>query len=122
MFDHLGIHVKDVAASVAFYKAVLAPLGAKVCSEDENGAGLGPDGNAVLWLYAHKGAKTSKGAHIAFTAPDRKAVEKFHAAGLKAGGKDNGGAGLRAHYSPTYFAAFLIDPDGNNVEAVYMGG
>ena len=120
MFDHLGIHVKDVAASVAFYKAVLAPLGAKVCSEDENGAGLGPDGNAVLWLYAHKGAKTSKGAHIAFTAPDRKAVEKFHAAGLKAGGKDNGKPGIRADYSPDYYAAFAIDPDGYRIEA-YCG-
>ena len=90
MFDHLGLHVKDVKASVAFYKAVMAPLGGKVCSQDENGAGLGPDGNAILWLYANKGAK-GPGTHIAFTAPDRKAVEKFHAAGLKAGGKDNGG-------------------------------
>jgi catechol-2,3-dioxygenase len=125
MFDHLGLHVKDVAASVAFYKAVLAPLGAKVCSQDDSGAGLGPDGNAVLWLYAHKGAKgpnaSRVGTHVAFVAPDRKAVEKFHAAGLKAGGVDNGPAGLRADYSPTYFAAFLTDPDGNNVEAVYMG-
>jgi catechol 2,3-dioxygenase-like lactoylglutathione lyase family enzyme len=125
MFDHIGLHVRDVAASVAFYKAVMAPLGAKVCSQDESGAGLGPDGNAVLWLYAHKGAKgpnaTRVGSHIAFAAPDRKSVEKFHAAGLKAGGVDNGPAGLRADYSPTYFAAFLTDPDGNNVEAVYMG-
>jgi catechol 2,3-dioxygenase-like lactoylglutathione lyase family enzyme len=119
MFDHLGLHVKDVAASVAFYKAVLAPLGAKVCSQDESGAGLGPNGNAVLWLYANKGAK-GPGTHVAFVAPDRKAVEKFHAAGLKAGGTDNGPAGLRADYSPTYYAAFLTDPDGNNVEAVCM--
>jgi catechol 2,3-dioxygenase-like lactoylglutathione lyase family enzyme len=58
------------------------------------------------------------GAHVAFRAPDHAAIGKFHAAGLRAGGRDNGGAGPRADYSPTYFAAFLIDPDGNNVEAV----
>lgn len=120
MFDHMGLKVKDIAASVAFYKAVLAPLGAGLCSEDESGAGFGPNGAAALWLYPHRGAK-GPGVHLAFAAPDRKSVEKFHAAGVKAGGRDNGPAGLRADYSPTYFAAFLTDPDGNNVEAVFMG-
>jgi catechol 2,3-dioxygenase-like lactoylglutathione lyase family enzyme len=124
MYDHIGIHVKDLAASAAFYKAVLAPLGFVLNSSDDSGAGLGPKGASSLWLYPHKGGKGANaarmGSHIAFAAPDRKAVDKFHAAGLKAGGKDNGGAGLRVDYSPTYYAAFLIDPDGNNVEAVCL--
>ncbi|MBL8708443.1 MAG: VOC family protein [Rhodospirillaceae bacterium] len=119
MYDHIGLHVKDLAASTAFYKAVLAPLGLVLNSSDDSGAGLGPKGASALWLYPHKGAK-GPGSHVAFAAPDRKAVDKFHAAGLKAGGKDNGGAGLRVDYSPTYYAAFLIDPDGNNVEAVCL--
>jgi catechol 2,3-dioxygenase-like lactoylglutathione lyase family enzyme len=70
-----------------------------------------------LWLYPHNGP-ASAGAHIAFRAPDHAAITKFHSGGAKAGGRDNGSAGPRADYSPTYFAAFLIDPDGNNVEAV----
>ena len=70
-----------------------------------------------LWLYLHNGPAAA-GSHIAFRAPDHAAIAKFHAAGVKAGGRDNGAAGPRADYSPTYFAAFLIDPDGNNVEAV----
>ena len=73
----------------------------------------------ALWLYLHNG-KTATGAHVAFRANNHDAVKKFHTGGLKAGGRDNGGAGPRADYSPTYYAAFLIDPDGNNVEAVCM--
>ncbi len=80
-------------------------------------AGFGPKGEPALWLHLHKAA-TATGAHVAFRAPDQAAIAKFHAEGLKAGGRDNGGAGPRADYSPTYYAAFLIDPDGNNVEAV----
>ena len=99
-------------------QSALAPLGHVLCSEDEGSAGLGPKGAPALWLYANKNAKT--GAHVAFRAADHAAVEAFHRAGLKAGGRDNGKAGLRADYSPTYYAAFLIDPDGNNVEAVCM--
>ncbi len=78
-----------------------------------------------LWAKGRAGAlaasaqgRASTGAHVAFRAKDHAAIKKFHAEGLKAGGRDNGGAGPRADYSPTYFAAFLIDPDGNNVEAV----
>ena len=74
-------------------------------------------GEPALWLYSHKGP-VGAGAHVAFRAPDHTAIRKFHADGVKAGGRDNGCAGPRADYSPTYFAAFLIDPDGNNVEAV----
>ena len=117
MYDHIGIKTGNLDASVRFYTAALAPLGFVLCSKDENGAGFGPKGEPALWLYLHKG-HTSEGAHIAFRAPDHDAIKTFHAAGLKAGGRDNGAAGHRHDYSPTYYAAFLIDPDGNNVEAV----
>jgi catechol 2,3-dioxygenase-like lactoylglutathione lyase family enzyme len=117
MYDHIGIKVGNLDASVRFYTAALAPLGYVLCSKDESGAGFGPKGEPALWLYAHKDLKGA-GAHIAFRAPDRGAIQKFHAEGLKAGGRDNGAAGPRKDYSPTYYAAFLIDPDGNNVEAV----
>jgi catechol 2,3-dioxygenase-like lactoylglutathione lyase family enzyme len=117
MYDHVGLKVRDLEASVRFYSAALAPLGYLLCSRDATGAGFGPKGEPALWLYLHPELK-SEGAHIAFRAPDHAAIRTFHSAGLKAGGKDNGGAGPRADYSPSYYAAFLIDPDGNNVEAV----
>ena len=117
MYDHIGIKVESLDKSVKFYTAALAPLGYVLCSRDENGAGFGPKGGAALWLSLHK-EPPGTGAHIAFSAPDHAAIRKFHAEGLKAGGRDNGAAGPRSDYSPTYFAAFLIDPDGNNVEAV----
>ena len=118
MYDHIGLHVSDLEASVRFYQAVLMPLGHTLASQDSTSAGLGPKDAPALWLYAAKGA--SNAMHVAFQASDRKAVDRFHAAGLKAGGRDNGAPGLRADYSPTYYAAFLIDPDGNNVEAVCL--
>ena len=119
MYDHIGIHVKDLKASVRFYKGALAALGHVLCSEDASGAGFGPEGAPALWIYADKGTK-GPGVHIAFAAKSRDAVDKFYKDGIKAGGSDNGKAGLRADYSPKYYAAFLIDPDGNNVEAVCM--
>ena len=117
MYDHIGIKVANLDASIRFYTAALAPLGYVLCSKDDSGAGFGPKGQPALWPYRHEGLK-SDGAHIAFRAPDHAAIRKFHAEGVKAGGRDNGAAGPRADYSPTYYAAFLIDPDGNNVEAV----
>ena len=117
MYDHIGLRVKSLDASVRFYTAALAPLGYVLCSRDDSGAGFGPKGEPALWLHLHKGSAGSA-AHVAFRAKDHAAIKKFHAEGLKAGGRDNGGAGPRADYSPTYYAAFLIDPDGNNVEAV----
>ena len=118
MYDHIGIRVGNLETSVKFYSAALAPLGFVLCSKDESGAGFGPKGEPALWLYLHKGP-ASTGAHIAFRAPNHAAIGKFHAEGLKAGGRDNGAPGPRKDYSPTYYAAFLIDPDGNNVEAVH---
>jgi AraC-like DNA-binding protein len=108
---------KIFQAAVRFYEAALAPLGYVVCSRDDSGAGLGPPGAPALWLYAGTLA-AGPGAHIAFSAPARAAVDRFYSAGLASGGRDHGGPGLRADYSPTYYAAFLLDPDGNNVEAV----
>ncbi len=117
MYDHIGLKVANLGASVRFYTDALAPLGYVLCSRDEAGAGFGPKDKPALWLYAHSGP-VGAGAHIAFRAPDHAAIQRFHSAGIKAGGRDNGAPGPRADYSPTYFAAFLIDPDGNNVEAV----
>ncbi len=118
MYDHIGLKVKDVGASVRFYEATLAALGHVLCSRSETGAGFGPKDAPALWLQ--RAAKTGPGSHVAFAAPDRKSVDRFHAAGLKAGGSDNGKPGLRADYGANYYAAFLIDPDGNNVEAVCL--
>jgi catechol 2,3-dioxygenase-like lactoylglutathione lyase family enzyme len=117
MYDHLGLKVGNLDASVRFYTTALAPLGLELCSRDDSGAGFGPKGEPALWLYPNKGV-AGAGAHIAFRASDHSAIKKFHAEGMKAGGRDNGPAGPRPDYSPTYFSAFLIDPDGNNVEAV----
>ena len=117
MYDHIGLKVGNLDASVRFYSAALAPLGHVLCSRDDAGAGFGPKGAPALWLHAHPGL-SGQGAHLAFHAPDHAAIKAFHTEGLKAGGKDNGAPGPRADYSPTYYAAFLIDPDGNNVEAV----
>jgi len=117
MYDHIGLKVKDLDASVRFYTAALQPLGFVLASRDASGAGFGPADSPALWLYAGNGAR-GPGAHIAFRANSHGAIKQFHAAGLKAGGRDNGGAGPRADYGPSYYAAFLIDPDGNNVEAV----
>ena len=123
MLDHVGLHVRDLRASVTFYQAALAALGHGLTYQDGNGAGFGPQSGAGLWLYVDKESKQRgrpMGVHVAFAARDRAAVDAFHKAGLKAGGADNGKPGLRADYSPTYYAAFLIDPDGNNVEAVCL--
>lgn len=118
MYDHLGIKVRDLAASIRFYEAALAPLGHVLGSHDDSYAGIGPADAPALWLYAALGAK-GPGTHIAFRAASHEAVDAFYKAGLKAGASDNGGPGPRPDYSPNYYAAFLIDPDGNNVEAVF---
>ena len=118
MYDHIGLRVRDLAASIAFYEAALAPLGLSLASQDEEGAGFGPRGAPALWL--HRAAAGGAGAHLALRAATREAVARFHAAGLGAGGRDHGGPGPRPDYGPAYYAAFLLDPDGNNVEAVCL--
>ncbi len=117
MYDHVGLRVGELEASVRFYEAALAPLGHVLGPCDGSSAGLGPAGGPALWLHRAEGP-AGGGAHVAFRAPTWAAVALFHAAGLRAGGRDNGGPGPRPDYGPAYYAAFLIDPDGNNVEAV----
>jgi catechol 2,3-dioxygenase-like lactoylglutathione lyase family enzyme len=118
MYDHIGLKIRDLDASVRFYGAALAPLGFDLCSRDDAGAGFGPPGAPALWLQIGEGALGK--VHVALRAKNRGAVEQFHAEGLRAGGRDNGAPGLRTEYSQNYYAAFLIDPDGNNVEAVFL--
>ena len=120
MFDHIGLKVKDIDASVRFYEAALGGLGHELCARDAASAGLGPKGEPALWLYAEAKRAQGRAAHLAFRAADRAAVDRFHRAGLAAGGRDNGAPGVRKDYSPKYYAAFLLDPDGNNVEAVCL--
>jgi catechol 2,3-dioxygenase-like lactoylglutathione lyase family enzyme len=119
MFDHVGLRVRDLAASCRFYEAVLAPLGHVCGPRGEDYAGFGPPGAPTLWLHATSGSTALSGCHVAFKAKGHDAVQAFHAAGLRTGGRDNGPPGPRPDYGATYYAAFLTDPDGNNVEAVF---
>ena len=123
MIHHLSLGVRDLAAGAAFYDGALGALGLRRVFEDDEVIGYGVEvDNDVLCLKLRAGAVApGDGFHVAFAAPSRKAVEAFHAAGMRAGGKDNGGPGLREEYGPTYYAAFLVDPDGHRVEAVFKG-
>ena len=116
MFDHIGLLVKDLDRSVAFYEAALAPLGHGLCARDDASAGFGPPGAPALWLYA--ATEPAGRVHVAFRAAERGAVAQFHAAAVASGGTDHGAPGVRADYAENYYAAFVLDPDGNNVEAV----
>jgi catechol 2,3-dioxygenase-like lactoylglutathione lyase family enzyme len=117
MFDHIGLKVGDLATSLRFYRSALAALGHEVGDSGDGYAGIGPRGAPALWLYqAQGGAKQT--THVALRAADRSAVQRFHAQGLAAGGRDHGAPGPRPDYAANYYAAFLLDPDGNNVEAV----
>lgn len=121
MIDHLSIGVSDLQRSIRFYDAVLAPLGYERLWKIEKGAGYGPLGGQdklAIFLQDQPLPAANPGFHLAFTAPSRAAVDSFHAAGLQAGGADDGAPGERAHYAPGYYAAFLRDPDGWKVEAV----
>jgi catechol 2,3-dioxygenase-like lactoylglutathione lyase family enzyme len=119
MFDHVTLKVCDLDAAVRFYTDALAALGHMLCSHDATTAGFGPPGEPALWLMRADGP-SGPGAHVAFRAETRGAVAQFHEAGLAAGGRDHGAPGLRTDYAATYYAAFLLDPDGNNVEAVCL--
>ncbi len=117
MVDHIGLRVKNLEAASRLYAAMVAPLGHAPGASGKEYAGFGPEGKPALWLHLdEKGG----GAHVALRAESREAVDRFHAAGLKAGAKDNGAPGLRTDYAPHYYAAFLLDADGNNVEAVCL--
>jgi catechol 2,3-dioxygenase-like lactoylglutathione lyase family enzyme len=116
LIDHVHLRARDLEATRDFYKAVLGALGISVHTESADHVSFDE-----LWIDA-LGAETASASHVhlAFQAADRDAVGRFHAAGLAAGGRDNGPPGERK-YHPGYYAAFLIDPDGNNVEAVHHG-
>jgi catechol 2,3-dioxygenase-like lactoylglutathione lyase family enzyme len=113
LLDHVHVRVTDLEASKHFYRAVLAALGRELTREGEDAFGADE-------LYVSADRTPTAGLHIAFQADDRETVERFHRAGLAAGGRDNGAPGERS-YHPGYYGAYLLDPDGNNVEAVYHG-
>jgi catechol 2,3-dioxygenase-like lactoylglutathione lyase family enzyme len=123
MLDHIGISVSNMKKSRAFYESALNPLGIRVVMEvtpemtgtDDSYAGFGTD-KPFFWIGSYR--KPSPGVHVAFLAQSRKIVDEFYAAAIAAGGKDNGKPGLRPHYHENYYGAFVLDPDGNNIEAV----
>lgn len=124
MIDHMGIAVSDIERAKKFYEAALGALGMKVNmvatpEQTESGGtamGFGANDEKIFWIA--DGERTGEGTHVAFKADTREQVDKFHAAGLAAGGRDNGAPGPRPHYGPNYYAAFVYDPDGANIEAV----
>jgi len=122
MIDHIGFSVSDYARAKAFYEQALAPLGYVLVMEvqqDENdapAAGFGANGKPDFWIGGEGGL--NKPVHIAITAKDRATVDAFYKAAMAAGAKDNGAPGIRAHYNPNYYGAFVRDADGNNIEAV----
>ena len=125
MLDHININVSDLARSRAFYLAALAPLGYEIRKEHAgesagfgvaNGYGRSPDPAGDFWII--RGTPQTPRFHIAFTARTRDQVDDFHRAALKAGGRDNGAPGLRPQYHGDYYGAFVLDPDGYNIEAV----
>jgi catechol 2,3-dioxygenase-like lactoylglutathione lyase family enzyme len=115
--DHVGLDVGDYDASKAFYDQALAPLGLKLMMEPIERVGGYGDDFPFFWL-AQRGRGADSGVHVAFRVEDRQTVDAFHEAALAAGGKDNGEPGVREIYHPHYYGAFVLDPDGNNVEAV----
>jgi catechol 2,3-dioxygenase-like lactoylglutathione lyase family enzyme len=124
MLDHVGFAVADAERSRAFYEQALAPLGIVLImsvtpEQTESGGtahGFGSDGKPYFWVGDNEAV--GEGTHVAFQVKSRAEVDAFHRAALGAGGRDNGAPGLRPHYHPDYYAAFVFDPDGNNVEAV----
>jgi catechol 2,3-dioxygenase-like lactoylglutathione lyase family enzyme len=118
MFDHVKFGVSDYAASKAFYLKALAPLGVEAGAEGEPSYGIELCGrnNSSLCLFQARNKPAP--LHIAFVAGTRQEVDAFHRAALEAGGKDHGAPGLRPKYHANYYAAFVIDPDGHNIEAV----
>ncbi|MDJ0790174.1 MAG: VOC family protein [Myxococcota bacterium] len=124
MFDHVGIHVSDLDASKLFYEAALVPLGFTLLQENEVGESrwlvFGTEAGAPFFVVSSAPSRQVAPSHLAFAAPSEDAVRHFHAAGLSAGGRDNGLPGPRAG-AGRYFAAYLLDPDGFNIEAGVRG-
>lgn len=123
LLDHVSISVRDIESAKRFYKAALSALGAVVANERDDAIGFGErnrpgnDGHSYISIYQSSDATSDSRRHWCFRAQSRKQVDAFHAAGLAAGGKDEGAPGLRK-YHDQYYAAFLLDPDGNKIEAV----
>jgi catechol 2,3-dioxygenase-like lactoylglutathione lyase family enzyme len=117
MLDHVGIGVSDYARSKAFYEQALAPLGVTLLMEPVPHVGGFGAGRPFFWLDTRTGAAQAA-VHVVFAVEDRGMVDAFHAAALAAGGTDNGGPGVREIYHPHYYGAYVLDPDGHNVEAV----
>jgi catechol 2,3-dioxygenase-like lactoylglutathione lyase family enzyme len=124
MLDHVGFAVADAERSKEFYAKALAPLGISLimtATSDQTvlggtAHGFGTPNNPFFWIGDNEGV--GEGTHVAFAVEERSLVDAFHRAALEAGGRDNGAPGLRPHYHPNYYAAFILDPDGINVEAV----
>ena len=116
VLDQINVPVADLGRSERFYEEALTPLGYDLLMEHAiSGAGFGRSGKPGFWI---KQGAVGSVVHIAFASPDRATVDAFHAAAVAAGGRDNGQPGLRTQYHPTYYGAFVLDPDGNNIEAV----
>jgi catechol 2,3-dioxygenase-like lactoylglutathione lyase family enzyme len=117
MLDHVTIGTSNLARAREFYDRALKPLGIeRLFADGATASGYGVGNKAFFWIGTRDAVMT--GTHVAFAAPDRATVDAFHAAALAAGGRDNGAPGLRPHYDPDYYGAFVLDPDGHNVEAV----
>lgn len=116
MLDHIGLAVRSYSASKAFYVAVLAAIDCAIVEEKHGWCGFGPPGKPQFWI--HEAEPAAGPIHVAFVAKDRTMVDGFYAAATAAGGRDNGPPGLREIYHAHYYGAFVLDPDGNNIEAV----
>ena len=115
--DHVAVSVSDFARSRAFYEAALAPRGFRLMYEQEGMAGFGAEDRDDFGITERE--PVTSAVHVAFAAPSRDAVDAFYEAALASGGRDNGPPGLRPQYHAGYYSAFVYDPDGNNVEAVF---
>ena len=116
ILNHIGLAVRDLAKSRAFYLAALAPLGIRIVKEGDSFAGFNREGRGGFWISG--GGQPSAPIHVAFAAKDRAEVRAFYAAAIDAGGLDNGAPGMRPQYHADYYGAFVLDPDGHNIEAV----
>jgi catechol 2,3-dioxygenase-like lactoylglutathione lyase family enzyme len=119
-FAHIGFSTRDLQKSKEFYIAALRPLGLSLGRESEDSLHFSQNGDRTL-LWIHTRSDVTTPLHISFEADSRAQVDEFYRAATAAGGKDNGAPGIRENYSPNYYAAFVIDPDGHNLEVVYRG-